>query len=65
VSDEPPDLWSDLFEAGDSLADRVRTLRDLCRAADRDPVALELLAGMLPAVDMLLTDVLKALGERN
>ena len=33
MSDEPGDLWSNLFEA-DSLAAKVSALRDLCRAAD-------------------------------
>jgi hypothetical protein len=58
------DLWSNLFEA-DSLAAKVAEGRDLCRAAHKDATALQVLAEVLPDVDALLADVLKALGGRN
>jgi hypothetical protein len=64
LSDEPPDLWSGLFEA-DSLAEKVSALRDLCRAAHKDAMALQVLADVLPDVDRLLADVQAALGQRN
>jgi hypothetical protein len=65
VNDDPPDYWSGLFEA-DDLATRVAILRALVRSAvDRDPSALQLLLGMLPAVDVLLADVQAALGRRT
>jgi hypothetical protein len=64
-SDEPLDLWSDLFEVGDSPDARIELLRSLVRLADKDSAALQLLAGMLPTVERLVTDVLAALGQRN
>jgi hypothetical protein len=39
--------------------------RRLKSAADKDPSALTLLPGMLPAVDAILADVQAALGQRN
>jgi hypothetical protein len=66
VSIQPPaDDWSAVFEA-DNLSSRVAVLRQLVRrAADRDTAALQLLLGMLPAVDALLADVQGALTPRN
>jgi hypothetical protein len=65
VSDDPADYWSPLFEP-DDLATRVAILRALVRsAAEKDPSALQLLLGMLPAVDTLLADVQASLGQRN
>jgi hypothetical protein len=64
VSDsDDPYLSSDLFEAGDRLACGVEVLRNLMRAAHKNPTALQLLVGMLPA-DKLL-GVVKVLGQRN
>jgi hypothetical protein len=65
VNDDPVDLWSDLFEAGDRVASGVEVFRNLMRAAHKDPTALQLLAEMLPAADKLLGAGLKALGQRN
>jgi hypothetical protein len=64
MPDVPGDLWSNLFEA-DSLAAKISALRDLCRAAHKDAMALQALAEVLPDVDKLLGDVLDALGRRN
>jgi hypothetical protein len=53
------------FEA-DDLSSRLAILRALVKsAAQKDPSALHLLLGMLPAVDALLADVQAALGQRN
>jgi hypothetical protein len=44
----------------------VAVLRQLVRrAADSDPSSLQLLLGMLPAVDALLADVQAALASKN
>jgi hypothetical protein len=65
VSDEPPDYFDTLFEA-DSLSGRVALLRGLVKAAaEKDPAAVQLLLGMLPAIDALLADVQSALASRN
>jgi hypothetical protein len=65
VRDEPPDLWSDLFEA-DNLASRVEVIRNLVKAASTgDTAAVVMLLSLLKAVDRLLADVQKALGERH
>jgi hypothetical protein len=64
MAEDPGDYWDALFEV-DSLAGRVAILRALVKsAADKDPSALQLLLGMLPAVDALLADVQAALGQR-
>jgi hypothetical protein len=65
MPDDPPDYWSTLFEA-DDLGARLAVLRNLVKsAAEKDPSALQLLLGMLPAVDALLADIQAALGQRN
>jgi hypothetical protein len=65
MAEDPGDYWSTLFEA-DDLASRVAILRAMVKsAAEKDPSALTLLLGMLPAVDALLADVQAALGQRN
>jgi hypothetical protein len=61
---DPPDFAA-LFDVHD-LPSRVAVLRQLLRwAAGKDPAALQLLLEMLPAIDVLLSDVQGALTERN
>jgi hypothetical protein len=65
MAEDPADYWDTLFEA-DDLCSRVAILRNLARAAaGKDPVALQLLVEMLPAVEVLLADVQAALGRKN
>jgi hypothetical protein len=65
MAEDPADYWATVFEA-DDLSTRGAILRALVRsAADRDPSALQMLLGMLPAVDALLADVQAALAQRN
>jgi hypothetical protein len=54
--------WSTPFEAGD-VSVRLAVLRSLvCSAAEKDPVALQLLVELLPSIDRLLADVQAAFG---
>jgi hypothetical protein len=62
---EADDYWNTLFEV-DDLGARLAVLRNLVRAASgKNPVALQLLVEMLPAVDRLLAEVQVVLGQRN